>query len=98
MPKTFYTEHDVMDMANRGVTTLEVGDDVVLTDLARDLALKRGLQLVKRGAAGAQPVAQGADAQAELVRRVKAAVIARLGGQVDMQLLDTVIARVIKGM
>ncbi len=46
MAKTFYTERDIEDMANRGVTTLAVNDNVVLTDLAREMALKRGVRLV----------------------------------------------------
>ena len=33
MPKTFYTERDIVDLAARGTTALEVNDDVVLTDL-----------------------------------------------------------------
>lgn len=93
MPKTFYTERDIIDLANRGVTALEIDDDVVLTDLARDEALKRGLRLVR--ASGVHPE-DGDDA--ELVHRVKAAVIARLGGQVDARLLDSVVTRVVKGL
>ncbi len=93
MTKTFYTERDIIDMAGRGVTTLEVNDDVVLTDLARDAALKRGLRLVR------SPAGQAEDpAAAELAHRVKAAVIARLGDQVDAKLLDAVVNKVIGGM
>ena len=47
MPKIFYTERDIADLAARGVTSLEVTDDVVLTDLARDEALKRGVKLTR---------------------------------------------------
>lgn len=97
MPKTFYTEHDLIDLANRGATTLEVGDDVVLTDLARDVALKRGIQLVKRGES-APAAGRAADDQADLIRRVKVAVVARLGGQVDMQLLDSVVSRAVRDL
>ena len=46
MPKTFYTDWDIEDLAKRGVTSLVVTDDVVLTDLARDKARRLGLQLV----------------------------------------------------
>jgi hypothetical protein len=93
MPKTFYTERDIIDLAGRGVMSLEVNDDVVLTDLARDEALKRGVRLVR----SANPQAED-PAQAELVHRVKAAVIARLGDQVDSQLLDAVVGRVVRGL
>ena len=92
MPKTFYTERDIADLALRGVTSLEVNDDVVLTDLARDEALKRGVTLTRPQAP--QPVDQ---AEAELVHRVKAAVIARLGSEVDAAVLDAAINRVVKG-
>jgi len=45
MPKTFYTEHDIEDLAHRGVLSLVVDDEVVLTDLARDKALRLGIEL-----------------------------------------------------
>jgi hypothetical protein len=93
MPKTFYTERDIIDLAGRGVTSLEVNDDVVLTDLARDEALKRGVRLVRSSTLPAED-----PEQAELVHRVKAAVIARLGDQVDAKVLDAVVTRVIKGL
>ena len=92
MSKTFYTERDIADLAARGVTSLEVNDDVVLTDLARDEALKRGVALTRPKAE------QPADAaEAELVHRVKAAVIARLGTEVDAAVLDAAINRAMKG-
>ncbi|MGH2523788.1 MAG: hypothetical protein ACRDH2_14885 [Anaerolineales bacterium] len=93
MPKTFYTERDIADLADRGVTSLEVNDDVVLTDLARDLAIKRGVRLVRNN--GEHPE-DGNDA--ELIHRVKAAVIARLGDQVDAKMLDAVVTKVVKGL
>jgi hypothetical protein len=45
MPKTFYTERDIEDLAKRGVISLVVDDDVVLTDLARDKAMRLGIEL-----------------------------------------------------
>jgi hypothetical protein len=93
MPKTFYTERDITDLAGRGVTSLEVNDDVVLTDLARDEALKRGVRLVR---STNEPTAD--PEQDELLHRVKAAVIARLGDQVDAKVLDAVVNKVIKGL
>ncbi len=93
MPKTFYTERDIEDMLARGVKTLVVNDDVVLTDLGRELAIKHGLRLVRE-----QPVHPEDQAVAEMIHRVKAAVIARLGGQVDMALLDEVVTRVVKSV
>ena len=93
MPKTFYTERDIADMAARGVTSLDLNDDIVLTDLARDEAHKRGVRLVPGGSAPAED-----PAQAELIHRVKAAVIARLGAQVDAKVLDAVVTKVVQGL
>lgn len=98
MPKTFITENDIQDLHARGTRQLSVNDEVVLTDLAYERALKLGVEL-KRGAAGTSTAPAKATApDAELARRVKAAVLARLGGTVDEKLLDAVIARVLAGV
>ena len=47
MPKTFYTERDIEDLFARGVTSLVVNDDIVVTDLAREKAMKMGFELVR---------------------------------------------------
>jgi len=47
MPKTVYTERDIEDLAKRGVLSLAVDDDVVLTDMARDKAMRLGIGLVR---------------------------------------------------
>ncbi|MDI6740892.1 MAG: hypothetical protein QME74_11090 [Candidatus Edwardsbacteria bacterium] len=47
MAKQFYTERDIEDLAKRGVTTLAVGDDVVLTELAYEKAGRLGVKLEK---------------------------------------------------
>ncbi|OQY28922.1 MAG: hypothetical protein B6243_11610 [Anaerolineaceae bacterium 4572_5.2] len=47
MPKTFYTERDIEDFARQGVRSLDVDEDVVLTDLARDKARRLGIELVR---------------------------------------------------
>ena len=93
MPKQFYTEHDIKDLADRGVKVLEVNDDVVVTDLGRDLALKLGLRLNR-----AETAKTDNATRAEITRRVKADVIARLGDQVDMKLLDAVVAKVVNNL
>ena len=94
MAKTFYTERDIDDLHARGVTTLDVHDDVVLTDLARERCDTHGIRLVRRKPGNGHPAA----AETELIHRVKAAVIARLGDQVDAQLIDTVVTKVVNGM
>jgi hypothetical protein len=72
MAKTFFTERDIEDLFARGVTSIVVHDDVVLTDLARERALKLGVRLAR-----VKPGVHPADAPNEaLVHRVKAAVLA----------------------
>lgn len=46
MPKVFYTERDIEDLARQGVTSLTVTEDVVVTDLARERARKLGVALL----------------------------------------------------
>ena len=46
MPKTCYTERDIEDLAKRGVISLLEDDDVVLTDIARDKAMRLGIEIV----------------------------------------------------
>jgi hypothetical protein len=95
MAKVFYTERDIEDLYARGVTSIEVHDDVVLTDLARERALKLGVRLVRT-----QPgVHVEARDDAALFHRVRAGVLARLGDQaVDPALLDAVITRVLASL
>jgi len=144
MPKEFYTERDIEDMVKRGILSLEINDNVVLTDLAYEKANRLGMKLVRdkpdnppgapvrpyiaqsqsrpaarvesppaptfrqsyqspppgggaggvtdRGQVVPPPQVDGA----ELQQRIKNAVIARLGGQVDSKLVDVIIARVLK--
>ena len=47
MPKVFYTEKDIEDMVKRGTLSLEMNDNVVLTDLAYEKANRLGLKLVR---------------------------------------------------
>ncbi|MEN8241191.1 MAG: hypothetical protein ABFS17_04670 [Chloroflexota bacterium] len=47
MPKTFYTEKDIEDLYRSGTTSLVVDDDVVVTDLGREKAMKLGFELVR---------------------------------------------------
>jgi hypothetical protein len=103
MPKTFYTERDIDDMHARGVTSIEIHDGIVLTDLARERAFKHGIRL-QRGEApatpktGLPPAPPPAVSQEALVQQIKTAVLARLNGQVDPAVLDAVIRKVIAAM
>ena len=117
MPKTFYTDHEIEDLAKRGVKSLVVDDNVVLTDLARDKARRLGVELVREddkppsaperpyiakttspsattSTASVPSQSSGTDT-AELHKRVKSAVMSKLGEGVDANLLDTIIQRVL---
>jgi len=47
MPKQFFTERDIEDLARRGELSLTVSDDVVLTELAYERAERLGIKLVQ---------------------------------------------------
>jgi len=47
MAKVFYTEIDIEDMVKRGILTLEINDNAVLTDLAYEKANRLGMKLVR---------------------------------------------------
>ncbi len=123
MPKEFYTEKDIEDLAKRGVMSLNVTDDIVLTELAYEKANRLGMKLIRTqadnppaapvrpylsekvagraapaAAAFVAPSAAPASAAAhdDLRGRIRSAVIAKLGTQVDPALLDSIIERVLK--
>jgi hypothetical protein len=113
MAKTFYTERDIDDMKARGVTSIDVTDNVVLTDLALERAMKYEMKInradqsapkatyspsVNTYAAYQREAPRESSSDAELRQRIKSAVLAKLDGQVDSALLDAVITRVLSGM
>jgi hypothetical protein len=129
MAKQFYTERDIEDLFNSGTRSLQITDDVVLTELAYEKAKSLGLQLVTERddtppAAPVRPyiangnsathatsivatvtsvVTQPQPAQIQpkvfpVEQRIRSAVIAKLGNQVDAKLLDNIIHRVVKGI
>jgi len=120
MPKEFYTERDIVDLVKRGVTSLEVNDDVALTQLAYEKARVLGVNLVrdkpdnppgapvrpyiaqsprKPASSAIAPVESGSKPvpkdSPDLQQRIRSAVVARLGTQVDANLLDVIIQRVL---
>ncbi len=121
MPKEFYTEKDIEDLVKRGVMSLNVTEDIVLTELAYEKANRLGLKLIRSqadnppaapvrpylsekvagraapaAAAFVAPSASAApSARGDLRGRIRSAVIAKLGTQVDATLLDTIIERVL---
>jgi hypothetical protein len=111
MPKEFYSEKDIEDLVSGGITSLVITDDVVLTDLAWEKAKKLGLKLIQEDdAQPSAPIrpymskvninqpgpSTPSDQQDELKKKVSEAVIARLGKEVDAELLDNVIDRILK--
>ena len=122
MPKEFYTERDIEDMAARGQFTLTVRDDVVLTELAFEKAEILGVKLVQphqtppsapirpylseEHKPAPKPVAASASAPSpvtpsgneDLRQRIRSAVKAKLGDQVDDTLLEAIITRVLNNV
>ncbi len=130
MPKEFYTEKDIEDLFQRGIRSLQITGNVVLTELAYEKAKRLDFQLITDRAENPpaapvrpylsepptrQPVhAKPTVASVSLVaapqphptppnttdieKRIRSAVIARLGNQVDAKLLDNIIHRVVKGV
>jgi len=47
MPKEFYTEKDIEDLVKRGVLSLDINDESVLTDLAYEKANRLGMKLIR---------------------------------------------------
>lgn len=130
MPKEFYTEKDIEDLFQRGIRSLQITENVVLTELAYEKANRLGVQLISDRAdnppaapvrpylsetrtiptqPGAAPVAQPIRAERspkgavearetnDVEQRIRSAVIAKLGDQVNAKLLDSIIHRVVKG-
>jgi hypothetical protein len=110
MPKIFYTEHDIDDMHKRGIASVDVTNNMVITDLGLERAMKLGMTInrLEHGApkatlsgsvnlVGAYPRAESAR-DAELKQRIKSAVLAKLDGQVDAAVLDGVISQVLSSL
>jgi len=134
MPKEFYTERDIEDLFARGIRSLQITDNVVLTELAYEKANRLGLQLISDradnppaapvrpylsngGTPHAKPtvapvppavvtqpkpaltptLSQG-ERGTDIETRIRSAVIAKLGNQVDAKLMDNIIQRVVKGV
>lgn len=113
MPKKFYTERDIEDMAAHGQYSLTVDDSVVLTELAFEKAERLGVKLIQPHQtppaapirpylsepvkpAGACTPTDGRNP--DLRERIRSAVQAKLGDQVDPTLLETIITRVLNNV
>lgn len=119
MPKQFFTERDIEDLARRGEMSLRVTDDIVLTELAYERAERLGVKLEQihdtPPAAPMRPYLSQANKEVapspcqkcgqekngsdeELRQRIRDAVKAKLGNQVDPALLETIITRVLNNV
>ncbi len=123
MPKKFYTEKDIEELVRSGAKSLQVTDDVVLTELAYEKAKRLGFQLItdradvppaapvrpylsEKNPVQAKPVVASVSSTSsqpkttqsgsDIETRIRSAVIAKLGNQVDAKLLDNIIHRVVK--
>lgn len=127
MPKQFYTEKDIEDLFRNGVRSLQVTDNVVLTELAYEKARRLGLQLITESpdnppAAPVRPYLSETHPQktsrmqpeavsasqaivapppsapdtSAIEERIRSAVIAKLGNQVEARLLDKIIHQVVR--
>ncbi len=110
MPRTFYTERDIEDLAKKGVREIEVNDDVYITDVAREKMEQLGIRAksAARSTATAaipttpstSPAPSSAGTLTEQEReqvflKVRSGVIARLGPGVDAAVVDAVVRRVV---
>jgi hypothetical protein len=102
MAKTIYTERDVEDLAQRGGKEIVLTDNIYLTDLARERAEKLGIALrVEAGqASGAAAAKVGVPSiprenVEEIIGKVKADVIAKLGPSVDPTVIDRIVRRIV---
>ncbi len=127
MPKKFFTDKDIEELHRKGIKSLQLNNDIVLTDLAYEKAKRLDIQLIfdnvdmppaapvrpylsdqepprasQKPTAGpasravSQPSPTPQSNPGNLEKRIRAAVAARLGNQVDSQLLDAIVRRVVK--
>lgn len=111
MAKVFYTERDIDEMKARGVTSLDITDNTVITELALERAMKHDMK-INRLESNSAPKASlsgsvnlvhaypraDSSADADLRQKIKSAVLAKLNGQVDAAVLDAVISRVVSSL
>ena len=95
MPKIFYTERDIDDMKARGVKSLDITDNVVITDLALERALRYEMQINRADNASAPKATFSASVNlvaaypreapvvdVDLKQKIKSLVLAKLNGQI----------------
>lgn len=121
MPKKFFTDTDIEELHRKGLRSLQMSDDVVLTDLAYEKAKRLEIQLTFGDHVDNPPAApvrpylsdnepphasrkpivapvssNSSSSESDIAARIRSAVLAKLGDQVDAKLLDNIIKRVVK--
>jgi len=106
----FYTEIDIIDMVRAGNRSLVLNEDDRITDVARERALKEGINIGRPPSEAAKRPVYQAPAMAkasrpsspsttgrrgEIHQRVRKAVQSKLGDSVDAQMIDDIIRRVL---
>lgn len=87
--KKIYTSRDIEALVSQGVQELEVTNDVIVTDVARERAEKLGLRLKRLKGVGGRYAPE-----ADLRQEVRKAVIAQLG--MIPENLDTLIDQALR--
>lgn len=107
----FYTEIDIIDMVRGGKRSLVLLEDDRITDVARERALKEGINITRPPSEAAKRPEYQAPAmtsarrrepasipgpRGDIYQRVRDAVQSKLGSSVDAQMVDDVIRRVLE--
>ena len=98
MPKVFYTEKDIEDMVKLGTLSLEINDNVVLTDLAYEKANRLGLKLVRDKpenppAAPVRPYVVQQKSQVQIETAAGGGVLPPAAGDLAQRIHTAVVAR-----
>lgn len=97
MGKRFLTARDIDEHADMGVFEIQVGGDLVITDIGQERARERGVKLVWLPAGTkTEPHPDCTAGESDSIEnRVRAAVINKLGSAPDN--LDAIISKVLNG-
>jgi len=110
MGKIFHTEQDIDELHARGVKSIDLTENVVVTDLGVERAMKHGMTINRSEHSAPKATLSGSvnlvaayprtesPADSDLMKKIKSAVLAKLNGQVDAAVLDAVISRVVSSL
>ncbi len=94
MAKIFYTDRDIEDLNNSGVRSLLVNDDVVVTDLGREKAMKLGFELIREEDQALQAPVRSAPSPKAVV--AKSPAMTRSAPTVDRVSLEQKVTQAVK--